>query len=256
MNLVTFTIVLDGGEFIKKHLPIFQQLSIPWRWIVVEGSSQNTGSTSWCRPQPPRLSNDGTTEYLKSITDPRVTCLHSPDWKSKDDQCNAALAQITEPCVLMQIDADEIWQPSQVETIVRLFDERPPLSSIMFACRYFVGPNLILEGSENCYGNFDYEWLRAFRFTPGQRFLRHEPPVLEGDDPSRRMSKEESRKLGLVFDHFAYATEAQVAFKEEFYGYRWLVSQWHALQNSRTFPVTLSRYFGHVSGDKPKVIRI
>lgn len=255
MKLSILTIVLDGRPFIERHLAIFEQLQTDWHWCICHGAAMNNASTSWCKPQKPRLSADGTTEYLASIRDhPNVTLIEKKAWDSKDEQCNVALVKIKKPCCLVQIDADEIWKASQLDQIARLFGERPQLSSVMFACRYFVGPDLILKG-EHCYGDNDYEWLRAWRFSPGQRFLSHEPPVIGGEN-GQRMNKSESRALGLVFDHFAYSTEEQCAYKEKFYGYPGLVQQWRALQNNQRWPVTLSRFFAHVSGDMPQVVKI
>jgi hypothetical protein len=255
MKLAVFTIVLDGEPWIEKHLPVLDKLCLDWQWLVVEGAAGNTADTAWCQPQKPRLSEDGTHEYLQSIKDERVTHIHKKSWPNKVAMCNAALERITEPCVLMQIDSDELYSPKQLEKIVELFTGNDSLSSIMFACRYFVGPKLILQG-EHCYGDNDYEWLRAWRYSPGRKFERHEPPVLEGDDPNRRMSKAESRKLGLIFDHYAYATEEQCAFKEAFYDYPGLVNQWSGLNAHDKFPVELSRFFSHVTGDNPKVVKI
>lgn len=256
MKLVAFTIVLDGEPFIERHLPVFQQLSIPWRWIVVEGAAGNTADTAWCQPQEPRWSEDGTHEYLFSIRDKRVEHWFSPAWANKTDMCNFALKGIKEPCVLMQIDADENWTAEQLEKIVQLFEDQHLLSSIMFACNYYVGPDLLLEG-EHCYGDFDYEWLRAWLFHPGDVFLKHEPPVLaQFFGGGKRMSKEESRKLGLVFNHLPYAYEHQVRYKEKFYGYDGLLGQWKALQANKEWPVPLSRFFAHVKGELPKVIKV
>jgi hypothetical protein len=263
MKLVAFTIVLDGMPWIEKHLPVFQALSIPWQWIVVEGASGNTADTAWCTKQKPRLSEDGTTGYLRTIKDDSryqgahcINLIQKKSWPNKVTMCNAALEKITEDCVLLQVDSDELWRTEQLETIVRLFAENPQLSSIMFPCRYFVGEELVLECRGNCYGNHDYEWLRAWRFNPSQRFASHEPPILTGDDPKRRMGKDDARKLGLTFDHMAYATEAQCAYKENFYAYRGLVNQWRGLQRYNNFPAPLSRFFSHVTGDEPKVVRI
>lgn len=264
MKLSAFTLVLDGQPWIEKHLPIFEQLPLDWQWVIVHGAANNGGSTAWCQPQTGRLSTDGTTEYLASIRNhPRVTVLERELWKSKDQMVNAALDAIKEPGVLMQVDSDEVWKPSQLECLTYIFRDRPQLSSMMFGCRYFVGPDLILQG-ENCYGDFPNEWLRAWRYDGKQRFFSHEPPVLspplmkcsEPFDDVRPMSKAESRRLGLVFDHYAYATEAQAAYKEQFYGYRGAVRQWRALQAHDRFPVPLSRFFPWVSGDQPQVVRI
>lgn len=261
MTLTLFTLALDAEPYIERHLPIFEQLKTDWHWYICHGAAMNNGSTAWCKPQKPRLSTDGTTEYLASISDhPNITLIERKEWDSKDEQCNAALAKMKEPCFLVQIDSDEIWKVSQLDQIARLFDERAQLSSIMFPCRYFVGPTLILRG-ENCYGDHDYEWLRAWRYVPGRRFVSHEPPALHGDDPARRMPKAESRSLDLIFDHHAYATEEQCAFKEKFYGYCGLVNQWRALQHyfaNRPAGTTaiLSRFFPHVKGNSPEVVKI
>lgn len=257
MKLVAFTIVLDGMPFIERHLPVFQQLKIPWQWIVVEGAAGNTADTSWCKPQEMRLSKDGTHEYL-CLLHGTIHHLTADLWLNKTEMCNAALERIEEPCVLMQIDADELWTPYQLGKIVELFEEYPTLAAARFACRYFVGPDLMLEG-EHCYGDYDDEWLRAWRFTPGDTFSTHEPPVLRHDHwPHDRydvLTKAESRKLGLVFNHFPYVTESQVAYKEKFYGYTGLMDQWKALQANQKWPVPLSRFFAHVSGELPRVVR-
>src|SRR5439155_16222654 len=141
------------------------------------------GSTSWCAEQEPRLSIDGTSEYLASIDDPRVRRLERTNWESKDEMMNAVALEFnrTHPYgfVLMEIDSDEIWRSEQLDKTVELFENNPELGSMMFSCDYYVGPNLILKG-EHCYGDNDYEWLRAWRFRPGMTFASHEPPVLIG----------------------------------------------------------------------------
>ncbi len=52
----------------------------------------------------------------------------------------------------------------------------------------------------------------------------------------------EMDERGLVFQHFAYATERQLAFKEKYYGYRGITDQWKALQAYRDFPVRLRQF--------------
>ncbi len=215
----------------------------------------NNGSTAWCEPQEPRLSSDGTTEYLHGIFDPRVTLIEQPSWSSKDEMANVALCEISEPCVLMQIDSDEIWRAEQLDGVVQLFNDLPDLSSIMFACDYYVGGDLILKG-EYCYGDYDYEWLRAWRFNTRMRFASHEPPVLTGDC-GKRIYKRESIKLFGKFSHYAYATEAQVRYKEQFYGYKGIVEQWRQLQKCNDFPVSLAQFFSHVPQQElPLVMKV
>ncbi len=254
MKLTIFTLVLDGMPWITKHLDILKATNLDWKWIIVHGAAMNNGSTRWCQPQEPRLSTDGTTEYLHSIQDERVTLIENIRWNSKDQQCNAALRQIKEPCVLMEIDSDETWKPSDIKTIHSGFCSDPILQAMKFACRYFVGEDLITKG-EHCYGDMDYEWNRAWKFKPGMRFKSHEPPILDqsiykefgsdviGIPTTYFIDKDVTRKMGLVFDHYAYATEAQVAYKEKFYGYKGLLEGWRRLQEQRMFPVFLKDFF-------------
>lgn len=235
--LSIFTIVLDGQPFIERHLPIFEAIKVPWRWVIVEGAADNTACTAWCRPQAPRLSRDGTTEYLETLKGhPHITVLQKPFWPGKVAMINAALCLLHGNPVLMEIDADEIWTTAQLETIIQLFREHPYAGEMQFDCRYFVGPDIITVG-ENCFGNNSYEWKRAWRDRDGATFSRHEPPVF----PHRGacLSNHVTRNFGLIFDHYAYATEAQVRYKEDFYGYPGAVEGWKRLQANTVWPVKL-----------------
>ncbi len=256
MKLVLMSIVLDGMPFITWHLPIFQKLKCDWKWIIVEGTAQNNGSTRWCQPQEPRLSNDGTTEYLHEISSIKnVTVMQQDYWQSKDEMVNAAIYGIDEPCVLIQIDSDEIYRAETIDKIVSLFDSDDSLGAIKMPCRYFLGPKLVAEGKD-CWSNKSNEWLRAWRFNPGATFIKHEPPVLNVIT-GRTMNREESAGHALTFDHLAYVTEAQVAFKEKFYGYTGVLNQWRALQRNTFWPAKLSRFFSfEMHGDAPMVRKI
>lgn len=237
-----FTIVLDGMPFITWHLPIFEQLKCDWRWFIAEGRSGSNQDTAWCKQMPATSSTDGTLEYLAGLRKHKqVRYISKPLWFSKTEMCNAALEYFKEPGVLMQIDCDEIWKAEQLDRIVHIFEHFPKYSSIMFDCRYFVGPELITT-TDNAYGHNDYEWLRAWRFQPGMTFESHEPPKLIGEN-GKRMGKAESREEGLIFDHFPYVLESQVAAKEAFYGYTGAVQAWRALQAHQHFPDKLQKFF-------------
>jgi len=196
----------------------------------------NNGSTKWCQPQSSRLSVDGTTEFLSCIRNhPRVTVIQQQSWDSKDAMCNAALREIKEPCILLQADSDELWSPDQLIALIRLFHDNPSTNCARFFCRYFLGPNIIAT-SKDGYGNRSGEWLRAWRFSPGMRFNTHEPPNIE-DLRECPAGRDRTREMGLVFDHYAYATIKQVRYKEEFYGYKNAVSAWNSLQRNQGWPV-------------------
>jgi hypothetical protein len=237
MKLHIITLVLDGMPFIPYHLPMLQMTNVDWRWHIVHGAAMNNGSTSWCNAQEARLSLDGTTEYLAIIKHhPRVTIYERPGWISKDDMVNEPLRHITEESVLMEIDVDEIWQSKQLDKIVWLVgDNKTKLAR--FKCRYFLGLN-ILSTSQSGFGNNPGEWLRAWHFRPGDNFERHEPPQLRQQLWGAELTQEFTADQGLVFDHYAYAFQHQLEYKERWYGYPNAVSHWKKLQENQHWPVT------------------
>lgn len=242
MKLCLFTIVLDGMRFLPAQFYTFNRLRIPWMWYVVEGAAANVADTSWCCRQSPRLSNDGTTQFMDELSRSHPNVKHFPKawWEGgKVQMCNRALEAIHEPCVLMQMDADEMWTAEQLERIVAKF-EHSNIAAARFYCNYFVGPNIVTIG-ENCYGNNPGEWLRAWRFTPGMTFERHEPPVLRGVD-GVYLYREDTRGDGLVFDHYAYTFYEQVAYKEQFYGYTHAMQRWCRLQANTQWPCKLKEF--------------
>lgn len=244
-RLQIITIVLDGMPMITWHLPILNQLTIPWRWHIVEGASMNTHCTKWCKPQEPRLSLDGTTEFLDSISGhPRIRIYRKEEWDGKVAMFNEVIDKLDTPCVLMEIDADEVWTAQQMEAVVRMFESEPTRTHAMFWCQYYLGPDIILA-SRNCYANApSQEWKRAWSFKPGMRFDRHEPPIMSGE--AQGFTHDETEKLGLVFHHYAYAFQSQVEYKERFYGYENAVDQWLHLQQNTQWPTKLSDHLAWV----------
>jgi hypothetical protein len=233
---------LDAEPFIERHLAVFERLNLDWEWRIAEGAADNTHDTAWCRPQSPRFSRDGTTEYLTKISrHPKVKLFRRQLWDGKTAMCNACIADIKEPCILLQMDSDEIWNAWLLDRLVRKLEEMPEAMRAHFYCRYFLGKNII-STSTNGYGNRIGEWLRVFRFEPGMMFSCHEPPILAGNK-GPAITRDETRDLGLVFDHPAYMLEKQVAYKEAFYGYKGAVEQWKRLQANTEWPVRDLRRF-------------
>jgi hypothetical protein len=230
MKLNIFTIVLDGLPWIAFHAQVFNRLSVPWHWYVIEGAAANRHCTAWCKPQEGRLSGDGTTAYLDGLAShPCVTVIRRALWDGKIEMVNAPMSLIREPGVLMQIDSDELWTTPQLEKIFGLFGADSNLAAINFYCNYFIGPNIVTTDSRG-------DWLRGWRFFPGMKFIRHEPPTVSltlGDT----MHRDASKKHGLVFDHMSYALESQVAQKEKFYGYVGATEQWRKFQQHKKWPV-------------------
>lgn len=243
MTLVIFTLVLDGMPWIGHHLPVFQHLSCDWKWVIAHGVAKNVRDTRWIQPQAPRLSKDGTTEYLATIKGhPRVKVIENELWDGKTDMCNVCLDACTPADVVMQIDSDELWSAEQIETIVKLFTAHEDVGAMQFWCRYMLGPNITI-GPRNgrSYGCRQTEWTRAWRpATSSARFATHEPPVLPF--LGRMMPRDETALYGLEFDHHAYATEAQVAYKERVYNYPGAVAGWKRLQANTVWPCKLKLF--------------
>jgi hypothetical protein len=242
MKLVVFTIVKNGMPFIPTIFFNLQATKLDWRWIVAEGSTRNTHCTSWCNQQEPGLSSDGTTEFLDMVSKhPRVTILRNEMWDGKLDMCNACLAEIKEPCVLIQMDSDEIWRPDHIEYISDTFEDSK-VESALIKCRYFLGVN-ILATSPNGYGNRSTEWARIWRFTPGDKFERHEPPQLKQAFSGCQLNRDWLESDGIIFDHYAWWSDGQVAYKEQFYGYPAALQCWRNLQSNPDWPVKELRKF-------------
>lgn len=239
MKLHIVTIVLDGEPWLRLQIDNYLKLDLDWHLHIVHGVAANTGSTRWCKPQLPQLSRDGTTELINTLAqnDERFTMHQRMLWKGgKDEMVNTALSHIKEPCVLFVPDADEIFKAPQIEKIVELFDKDPELMHMNFWCRYYLGPNII-SISRDGYGNRAVgEWRKAFRFSPGMPMNSHEPIVLNGNR-GKFMSRDESARHGLVFDHYAWYHEHQAVSKEKFYGYSGAAEQWRNLQNNTQWPI-------------------
>lgn len=265
-----FTIVINGMPFIKRHLETFEKLSMPWHWHIVEGVADLQGCTGWSKARGGRVPNlhrnylsiDGTTEYLDSIRKHHNVSVYSTPWKlwsGKIEMVNLPLKYMDTPGVLLEVDADEFWTVEQLERIYATFNSSVDLTAMWFRCRFWVGPNLRLQQCGGYADNAAYEWVRAWSFKPGMQFWTHEPPRLvipgiHGDRASvKPMRRDETQALGLVFEHYAYLTELQVAWKEIYYGYSGAVESWHRLQLHAQFPVEARQFMPWVYDGTPIV---
>lgn len=251
--LTILTIALDGMPWLACHYAAFERLEVPWRWIIVEGVADAVACTSWCAKLPGRLSTDGTTEYVRHLCaqDSRITHISQPLWPGKVAMCNAALDLIREPCVLMQIDADELWKTEQLAKIEYLLALKwRSFSHAFFFCNYYVGPDRAIRFQKDGYGNHTaYEWKRAWNFVPGMQFKSHEPPVLDGE--TMGVDHEFTDTLIGRFRHMAYATRKQMQFRENYYAghsnpnahlWRDCVYGWDRLQRAE-LPAKLKDFF-------------
>ena len=253
MKLHILTLVLNGMPWLAAQWASLVRSGIDFHWHVVEGAAANTHCTSWCKRIEPQYSTDGTGEFLFRLHDnARVTHYRRPMWDGKAAMCNEAMQRITEPCILLQMDSDELWAPDQLQKLPTLLKKAH--THAFFWCRYFFGPDIVMT-TRNCYANNPrQEWKRLWRFEPGKKFVSHEPPILDGEGVA--MEHAETEAAGLVFDHYGYALEKQVAFKEEYYGYANAVDNWMKLQHNKEWPAKLCDFLSWVKDHNCQVSRI
>ncbi|BDG70903.1 glycosyltransferase family 4 protein [Roseomonas fluvialis] len=253
-----FTIVLNGEPFIRYHETMLAKLPFRWHWHVVEGVAALRHDTAWSTASGGRVldaihrdgrSNDGTSEYLDDLAarfPGQITIHRKPPgefWDGKREMVNAPLPHITEECLLWQVDADELWTVDQVTAMRDRFIAEPARGAAFYWCWYFVSPDKVISTRNNYAQNPAQEWLRTWRFRPGDTWAAHEPPILVRPQPDGAkpvdvatmapFSHDETEAHGAVFQHVAYVTEAQARFKESYYGYAGAVAQWHGLQGAR-----------------------
>lgn len=268
-----FTIVLNGRPFIEHHIRELTKLDVPWHWHIVEGVALQRHDSSWMLHHGGRveenlhrngLSHDGTTEYLDALArayPDRITVYRKPHgqaWDGKLEMVNAPLENIQEACLLWQIDADELWTAEQIHEAHRMFEAEPHRRTAVYRCQFFVGPEHVIS-TRDTYGNPTDRtaWNRTWRYVPGCRWKSHSPPILVEPHKDKWVDlyeeapflHEETEARGLVFQHFAYADECQLAFKEVYYGYTGAVEGWRKLQRHDAFPARLREFFPWVQDE-------
>ena len=262
MRLDVLTCVCNGQPFIRHHLPMLEALKSPWHWHVFEAISRNLFRPETIAPDMHRngLSVDGTTEYITDhlMGHPNVT-VYRPgvvgrDWRDMylTARFQHMLSKVTEPTLALEIDVDEFYTTTQIETLARMFDEQPTKTAAWVRCRLFVGPKLMLPRSDwgpgGRYKPQRYEWKRAWRHRPGIVYAQHDPPVVLDENGADQFETnpflhDETEAAGLVFNHYAYVTEAQVAFKERRYAFHGAVQDWRRLQKAE-LPTMLGPLIG------------
>jgi len=268
-----FTIVLNGEPFVRYHIGTFKRLPFKWHWHIVEGVADLKNDTAWSLNFGGRisaelhhngLSNDGTTAYLDTLKKEfpeNITVYRKPPgvfWDGKVEMVSAPLQNIREECLLWQVDADELWTSDQINAGRNMFLNNPNRTAAYYYNYFFVGPDLVTTTLDTYGNNTSYEWLRTWRFKPSYEWASHEPPKLCKPVENGNLidiaeinpfKHSETKDRGLIFQHYAYATEAQLAFKEIYYGYKNAIKGWRVLQTQNKFPVSLKEYFTWVKDD-------
>lgn len=245
MDRIAFTIIQNGLHHLK-HNDYYRFMLDNFKyWIVVEGASLNSGSTSWCKNFPDDYHNngksvDGTGDFLKNLASASSNLIYiEPDrpWPNKDVQVNRCIEEVkkrSEKCYLWEVDIDEQWTSEQLigsEQIMHKYGAKTGC----FRCNYFLGPSLLARGGWGEGGILPY--IRLWNWQ-GEMFETHEPPQLKGGNGT-------IVQINTKFNHYAMYFREDVVFKEKWYdGYDGMVERWEMLQNETSFPKHISELLG------------
>jgi hypothetical protein len=217
-------------------------------WVVVEGAAQNNGSTNWCNNlDVPANSTDGTIEFMNTIIENHDNVrfvVGDGKWNSKDSMVNAALDEIqklvdNERCFVWEIDADEQWEfDALIENEIHLMKSGSNCGAVRW--NHFVAHDLVAVGDWG--GNLNTRlWIIDEPKT--QRFISHEPPVLQGANTPIELPRK--------CNHYSYYFERDVHFKSLYYGgHQNIYANWFRLQmdgerKRLEFPLHISYLFGN-----------
>lgn len=222
-------------------------------WVIVEGHAKPGRSTSWCNNivvSP--MSEDGTIKYCEQLAlDHKNVTFYSNKvyFKSKDEQANLAVALMKKHYgsgFLWQVDVDEHWNIDHMKKAESML-ENSRFKQGAFQFNHYVGKDLIAEGE------WGSGWVNRLFAWHGQRFISHEPAMMER--PYRTINIE-----NIKFDHYSYVFRQDVEFKEKYYpGYTGITKRWDSLQLCKEFPQPITTLFGldsKIGKSKSQIIKI
>ena len=241
---IAFSIIHNGMHHLMHNEQYLKILGSCDKWVVVEGASLSNGSTKWCNEFPKEFhknggSIDGTREFLLDIskkTEKLHLVISNGFWQSKDHQVNRAIEEvnkIAKKCWLWEIDIDEQWDAYQMDQ-AEFELQKIGAKAACFRSICFIGKKLRAIG--------DWGEARTYGYTrlwkwEGERFICHEPPVLEG------LMGVDPTMLTPVFKHFNYYFEKDVIFKDHWYGgHENIYERWKLINSldHRFFPMHIS----------------
>lgn len=220
-------IVLNGQPFLPYNL----RALYPWahQIIISEGASPN--ATHAAREDGHSL--DGTLEYLRGFKekhDPedKIIIVTAEDeghsngfWPGEKDEQSRAYATRATGDWLWQVDVDEFYRDSDIQTVMDMLTQDPAITAMTF-------PEIPFWGS------FDYrcdgpylrchysKFHRLFKWAEGYEYVTHRPPtVIDGEGRDLRTIKwidsELLSKRGVSLYHYTQIFMSQVKAKMLYY---------------------------------------
>lgn len=218
---ITFgMIVLNGEPYIRSNLRALYPFA--HEIIVVEGACRAASSVS----TPEGHSTDGTLEALRrwkeeEDRDNKLQIITRDGfWREKDEQ-SAAYAERATGDYLWQVDADEFYQPEQMQMVLEMLRADPAISAVSFPqITFWGGFDYVADGWYLRRGAGIYH--RLFRWGKGYRYTSHRPPTV-CDDRGRDVrtmapvSGETMRAKGVFLYHYSLVFPRQVREKCAYY---------------------------------------
>ena len=225
---VTFgIIVLNGQPFTKYCLrslyPHAHEI------IVVEGASPGGAGIA----DPEGHSSDGTLAALRQFkaeedVDDKVTIVTAEDeghgdgfWPGEKDEQSRAYSVRATGEYLWQVDIDEFYRDSDMETVLRLLRQDRSITAVSFKMLTFWGDlSYLVDGWYLRRGADNYH--RLFRWGAGYRYTGHRPPTVKDDRgrDTRRLNwldAATTSRLGVRLFHYSLLFPKQVREKGEYY---------------------------------------
>ena len=218
---ITFgIIVLNGEPFIRYTLraiyPYAQEI------IAVEGATPGASNIATGDGH----SRDSTLETLRDFKaredpDDKLQIVTRDGFWSEKDEMSQAYAKRATGDYLWQVDADEFYQPADMEAVLGILNADPSITALSFdtitfwgAPRFYVDSWYLRRGAA--------EYHRLFKWGAGYRYVTHRPPTVVDDEgrdlrEGRWIRGAELRKRGIRMYHYSLLLPKQVLEKCEYY---------------------------------------
>ncbi len=204
---ITFGMIIFNSDFVLKQnletvYPFAHQI------LIAEGP------VSYWQSQGKTTSTDRTNEIIDNFPDPdnKIKIVHG-QFPEKHEQANAYMKHFDdESDYIWNLDADEIFKPQDIETVISLL-KAEQYTSVGFKSLSFYG------GFERVMGGFEEnaEFTRIQKAYPGCKWNSHRPPTIEQKGPTKHLDFNRLAKMGIRMYHYSYVFPRQVKEKVQYY---------------------------------------
>ena len=211
---VSFGMIVLNGDYVLKEV-LDSIYDVAHQILIAEGP------VKYWQDRGVETSTDRTNTILDNYQDPKgkLKVVHGK-YAEKDEQCNAYM-HLLDPATdyLWNLDSDEVWNPEDIITILRLCRDNYYTSVGVRSCTFFGGFTHYLTGWEQQRDQF----LRAFKVYPGSTWETHRPPTLRhmqklGLPPAKHLDSDTLfDRHGVQFYHYSYVFPRQVFNKVSYY---------------------------------------